>query len=330
MGKITNPSDLMETINAFRLSRVILTAYELELFSHLGTDSKTSAEIAKEIRTDARATDRLMNVLAGCGLIEKEDGKFRNTEFSRKFLVKTSPAYMGGLGHAANLWHTWTTLTEAVKKGTTLMMRDPVNDRSNDWLEPFIAQMHFRGKQQAKDIAELLDLTNVNKVLDVGGGSGAFSFAMVDKKNGLEAIVFDLPNVVPITQKYIDKEGYENKVTTLSGNYLKDPIGSGYDMTFLSAVIHSNSPDENKLLFRKCAEAMNKGGQLVVLDHIMYEDRTTPFGGALFSLNMLVGTEAGDTYTASEIEQWMTEAGFEKFESKDAIAGTGLIIGRKM
>jgi hypothetical protein len=328
MENIKKVSDLMETVNAFRLSRVILTAYELELFSHLGKEGKSAEEIAKEIRTDARATDRLMNVLVGCGLLDKGNNEFKNTELSRKYLVKTSPDYMGGLGHIADLWHTWTTMTDAVRKGSTIVIRDSINDRSKNWLEPFIAQMHHRGKQQAHEIAELLDFKNVNKVLDVGGGSGAFSFAFIDKKPGLEATVFDLPNVVPITQKYIDKEGYKKKVETLAGNYLQDPLGSGYDMTFLSAVIHSNSPGENKLLFKKCADAMNKGGQLVVLDHIMSEDRTSPFGGALFSLNMLVGTEAGDTYTVSEIKSWMAEAGFENIERKGAESGTSLIIGK--
>jgi SAM-dependent methyltransferase len=328
MAKINSPAELMETVNAFRLSRVILTAFELELFSHLGKEGKPSGEIAKEIRTDARATDRLMNVLVGCGLLEKKNNVFKNTPLSAKLMVKGSPAFMGGFGHTANLWHSWTTLTDAVRKGSTVITRDPINDRSTDWIEPFIAAMHQRGKQQATELATMLDLSAVDKILDVGGGSGAFSFAFVDKKPGLKAIVYDLPNVLLETKKYIEKEGYSGRVDTLAGDYLTNPLGSGYDICFLSAVIHSNSPNENKLLFKKCADAMNKGGQLVVLDHIMSEDRTSPFGGALFSLNMLVGTEAGDTYTESEVKSWMTEAGFGNFERKESESGTSLIIGK--
>lgn len=329
MTTINSPAELLETVNSFRLSRVILTAFELELFSHLGIEGKSSEAIAKEIKTDARATDRLMNVLVGCGLLEKKKNIFKNTPLSAKFLIKGSPAYLGGLGHTANLWHTWTTMTEAVRKGTTVVMKDPINDRSKDWLEPFIAAMHSKGRKEANEIAGLLDFTNANKVLDVGGGSGAYSFAFIDKKPALKAVIYDLPNVLPLTEKYIAGEGYKGKVETLSGNYLKDPLGKGYDMAFLSAVIHSNSPGENRLLFKKCGRALNSGGQLVVLDHIMSDDRTTPFGGALFALNMLVGTEAGDTYTESEIRLWMTNAGFGEFIRKETKSGTSLLIGKK-
>lgn len=229
MPTINKPIELMEIINGFRLSRVILTAYELELFTAIGNEWNTSKEISSKIKTDERATDRLMNVLVGCGLLEKKNGKFKNSEFSQRFLVKSSPRYLGGIGHMAHLWHSWTTMTDAVRKGTTVMMRDPLNDRSTDWIAPFIAAMHQRGKQQAKEIASLLDLKSVNKMLDVGGGSGAFSFAMVDKKPSLKAIVYDLPNVLPETKKYIDKEGYSGKVETLAGNYLNDPLGNGYE-----------------------------------------------------------------------------------------------------
>jgi len=327
MADIKKPGELMEIINGFRLSRVILTAYELELFTTIGREWKSSKNVSAKINTDERATDRLMNVLVGLGLLEKKDDKFKNSQFSQKFLVKGSPAYLGGIGHMAHLWHSWTTMTDAVQKGTTVLIRDPLNDRSCDWIEPFIAAMHQRGRQQAPEIASLLDFKNVNKVLDVGGGSGAFSFAFIDKKPDLKAIVYDLPNVLPETKKYIDNEGYAGKVETLAGNYLKDSLGNGYDMAFLSAVIHSNSPDENKLLFKKCAESMNAVGQLVVLDHIMSEDRTSPIGAAIFSLNMLVGTEAGDTYTEAEIISWMKEAGFRDFVKKDTDFGQGIIIG---
>jgi ubiquinone/menaquinone biosynthesis C-methylase UbiE len=175
----------------------------------------------------------------------------------------------------------------------------------------------------------LLKLKKVKRVIDVGGGSGAYSFVFVTARKNLKAIIFDLPNVIPITRKYIERERLSGKVDTLKGNYLIDDIGKGYDMAFLSAVIHSNSADECKHLFKKCFDALNPGGSLVVLDHVMSEDRTEPQAGAIFALNMLVGTPNGDTYTETEIKSWMKEAGFSSFKRKDTAFGTSLIIGRK-
>jgi predicted O-methyltransferase YrrM len=319
----------MEFANAFRASRVLLTAFELDIFTILESREKSSHDAAKQIGTNQRATDRLLNALAALGLLKKKNGKFSNTTVASKFLVRGKPGYMGGLAHTVNLWDSWSTMTEAVKEGTSVLGRKPVNDRGGQWLDAFITAMHMRAKQQAPVIASMLDFSGVSKVLDVGGGSGAFSFAFVNVKKDLNAVVFDLPSVIPLTRKYIESEGFSGKVDTVIGDYLKDNLGSGYDMIFLSAIIHSNSPEENKLLFKKSVNALNPNGQLVVVDYIMNDDRTEPALGALFALNMLVGTKAGDTYTESEVLSWMDETGFVNIVRKDTEFGTSLVIGRK-
>jgi ubiquinone/menaquinone biosynthesis C-methylase UbiE len=330
LDKIKDPNDIMALANAFRASRVFLTAFELDLFSVLGSESKTSEEAAVALKTDTRATDRLMNALSAIGLLEKKNGKFKNIPAAEKFLVKGKPGYMGGLGHTVHLWNNWSNMTESVKQGTAVEVKESVNDRGDNWLDSFIAAMHMRAKKQAPGIIGMIDLNGVETVLDVGGGPGTFSFAFADAKKGLKATVFDLPNVVPLTHKYIADEGFTGKVATATGDYLKDDLGNGYDLIFLSAVIHSNSADENKLLFSKCCKALNEKGQLVVLDYVMSEDRTSPAMGAMFALNMLVGTNAGDSYTESEINGWMKETGFTGFVRKDTEYETSLIIGRKV
>ncbi|MFH1000358.1 MAG: methyltransferase [Bacteroidota bacterium] len=189
--------------------------------------------------------------------------------------------------------------------------------------------MHSRAPHNARIIAPLLDFKNVKVLLDVGGGSGDFSFEFIRKNKNLKAVVFDLPNVTQITEKYIAMEGMEEIVKTVPGDYLTDEIGEGYDLAFLSAVIHSNSPDENKLLFKKCFNALNNKGQIVILDYIMDDKRTEPLMGALFALNMLVGTDKGDTYTEKEISSWMKEAGFKRIKKITTPLDTALMIGSR-
>jgi hypothetical protein len=98
---------------------------------------------------------------------------------------------------------------------------------------------------------------------------------------------------------------------------------------FLSAIIHSNSERGNRGLLRKCTDALKPEGQLVVQDFIVEEDRTGPPFTVLFALNMLVGTESGDTYTEREVREWMREAGLTGIGRKDTEFGTTLLIGRK-
>jgi SAM-dependent methyltransferase len=329
MKEINSPGEFMEMANAFRISRIILTAHELNLFSILTDGPLTSAAVAKTAGTNERATDRLMNALVPIGLLKKSGSQFSNTDFSTRFMIKGQPNFMGGLGHQVDLWRTWSTLTDAVRAGTSVAMRKPINERDNAWLESFIAAMHSRGIQQAKEIAAVLDLSQIKRVLDVGGGSGAFTFEFIRENPSITGTIFDLPNVIPLTKQYIAREGFESSVTTLEGDYLKDKFGYDYDLVFVSAIIHINSPEENVLLVNKCAEALNPGGQLVIADHIMNDDRTGPAAGAFFALNMLVGTEKGDTYTEKEIKSWLQNAKFKYIRRRDTPQGSNMIIGIK-
>ncbi len=312
---------------AFQESRILLTAHELGLFSALGTGTHTSAGIAALIGTEPRATDRLMNALCAMGLLEKEDGRFTNSEAAAQCLVRESPGYLGGLMHTVHLWDTWSTLTEAVRRGTAIP-RGGVNDRGDQWLSAFIAAMHDRASRQASAVAAQVDLSDVASVLDVGGGSGAYAMAFVRAKPGLRATVFDLPNVLPLTRSYIMREGLSDRVDTAAGDYLNDSLGKDFDLVFLSAIVHSNSPSENAELIKNCARALRKGGSVVVLDFIMDDERVTPSHGAFFALNMLVGTESGDTYTEGEVAGWMTGAGLSGISRQGTPFGTSQIIGR--
>jgi cyclopropane fatty-acyl-phospholipid synthase-like methyltransferase len=320
------PDRIMEMVTAFQRSRVLLTAYELELFTVLDNESKSSAQVAGALRTDKRATDRLMNALCALELLDKKKDRFSNTALARKFLVKHSPDFMGNLYHSVNLWDTWSTLTQAVYKGTTVIEKK-INDRGEKWLTAFIASMHNRAKKHAPKVVGKLDLSKVTRVLDIGGGSGAYAIAFVKSRPNIYAVVFDLPNVIPITRQYIEKEGLTDKIKTIVGDYTVDPLGKGYDLIFLSAIIHINSIDANMNLLKQCSEALNPGGQVVIQDFIMDEDRTIPPSGALFALNMLVSTEAGDTYTESEVTDWMTIAGFTGIKRIDTPYRTSLIYG---
>ena len=322
------PEDIRALANSFQQSRILLSAIELGLFTILDKQMLPSKEVAKKINADERATDRLMNALVALGFLRKVHGKFFNSENSSQYLVKDKPEFMGGLFHSLGLWNTWSSLTESVKAGTSAAEHKP-SPGGVDWLESFIGAMHYRGVKEAKITALMLDLSASKKMLDVGGGSGAFAMEFIKKNPSMSAVVFDLPNVIPITSRYVEQEKMNDKISYLSGDYLVDDFGGGYDLIFLSAIVHINSFEENNLLIKKCYNSLNTGGQIVIKDWVMNEDRTEPAGGAFFALNMLVGTERGDTYTETEMKNWFTNAGIKKIERKNTSFGSSLMIGYK-
>jgi 2-polyprenyl-3-methyl-5-hydroxy-6-metoxy-1,4-benzoquinol methylase len=324
------PESISSFIRQFQQIRILLTAYELDLFTSIGSYAMTSKKVAERTHADPRATDRLLNALCVLGFLDKKKNSFSNTTATKKYLVKGSPGYMSGLMHQVHLWDTWTTLTDCVREGTSVADRpESVNDRDPDYLEAFIGAMHYRARENAGEIIARIDLDKVHRVLDVGGGSGVFAMAFVRAGEDLTATVYDLPNVIPITRKYIHKEQMEGKIDTAEGDYHVDQLPAGYDIVFLSAIVHSNSHAENRQLIRKCAAALNLGGRIIIKDQVMEDSRIEPATGALFSLNMLVNTRAGDTYTEKEIRAWFDHAGIQYVETINIPGHDSMVIGRK-
>ena len=310
---------------AFMHSRVMLSAFELGIFSYLGKQEAGSSQVAEALGLDPRATDRLMNACVSLGIMSKKGGVFSNTEVAAKHLDENSPDYMGGLGHAVRLWNAWHTLSGAVKAGTSVKERD----NSSESTEAFIASMHNRGSKVADKTVQLVDLNGVERALDLGGGSGVFAMALCRARKGLKATVLDTPKVIPLTRKYVSEAGLSASVDFIEGDFTKDEYGQGYDLIMLSAIMHIYSPEENLAVIKRCAKALNPGGRAVIREFVVDQDRTSPAWPVMFALNMLVNTKGGDTYTQADMFSWMEQAGLVSLQRKDLDETSALIIGTK-
>jgi hypothetical protein len=323
-----NPNTIREFAASFQKSRILLSAFELDIFTNIEESGTSSIQIANHLNLNEHACERLLNALVSLGFITKQNQFFFNTQDSFTFLSKKGLNYLGGMMHSIHLWDTWSNLTQVVKTGKSALSTE-INDRGEDWLFPFINAMHDRGKKQAPQQLAKLDLSDIKTVLDIGGGSGAFSMEFVSKKPEIEATVFDLPNVIPITNKFIEKEGFSGRIKTYTGDYTTDALPKGFDLVFLSAIIHSNSLETNQELIKKCFGSLNENGMIVIQDWIMNNDRTQPTAGAIFAINMLVGTEAGDCFTEQEVSEMLTAAGFKNISRFEFESGLSQVIARK-
>ena len=324
-----NPNTIREFASSFQKSRILLSGFELDIFTNVDEHGTTSNQIANRLHLDEHACERLMNALVSLTFLRKQNNLFFNTPESFTFMSKKSADYLGGLMHSNHLWNAWSNLTQVVKTGNSAYPSQ-INVRGEDWLFPFINAMHDRAKKQAPQQLANIGLSGIKSVLDIGGGSGAYSMEFVTKKPEIEATVFDLPNVVPITKKFLDKEGFSDKIKTHSGNYTTDDLPGGFDLVFLSAIIHSNSLEINQDLIKKCFNALNKKGKIVIQDWIMNNERTQPVSGAIFAINMLVGTEAGDCFTEEEVTGMLVAAGFSNISRIEFETGLSQMIAQKI
>lgn len=322
-----NPNQIRQLANSFQTASVLLTAFDLEIFTVLDKKILRPEEIASICKTDLRATDRLLNALVGLGFVKKIHGKFYNSESASKYLVKNKPDFMSSLYHSIGLWNNWSYLKDAVINGKRIQQNK--NNENPEWLESFIEAMHYRARKEAPIISLMLDLSNTKKMLDVGAGSGAFSMAFIDQQPFINAVLFDLPGVIKLAKKYVDSFHSKEKIDFIQGDYLNDDFGKDYDLILLSAIVHINSFDDNMRLIKKCYDSLNLGGQIIIKDWVMNESRTEPEAGALFALNMLVSTDCGDTFTESEIRSWFINAGIQKIDFKNTSFGNSIIVANK-
>ena len=124
----------------------------------------------------------------------------------------------------------------------------------------------------------------------MGGGPGTYTIAFLRAVPGMTATLFDLPDVIQMARERLESEGMIDRVTLIPGSYDDDELPQGHDLALLSAIIHSNSLDGNLELYRKVFRALKPGGRILIRDHVMEPDRTRPRDGAVFAINMLVGT----------------------------------------
>jgi SAM-dependent methyltransferase len=321
---------LMQMANGFRQSILLLNANRLGVFDSLAKKALTAAQLAAQKGWDVRATGLFLNALTGMGLLIKSDGLFSNSDLAAKLLVAGSPFYQGDiLRHNQNLLeYRWIRVTEVLQSGRPVGA--PVTAQSEERLHDFIAAMANSAQLTAESLWREVDLSGNKHLLDLGGGPGSYAFEACRQFPKLEAVVFDLPEVESIFLEFQAKSETGKRVTYHAGDYLNDLLPGGFGAVLLSNIIHSLGEDENLLLLSKIREALRPGGIVIVKDFFVSADGTQPLWTALFAVNMLLGTESGNTYSRDGVETWLGQTGFEVARYFDLTDQTGVLIGKKL
>ncbi len=307
---IQNGEQLLAMMRGFQVSSVLAAAADLDVFNHLAATPRTASEVATRLACDLRATTILLDALTGIGLLLKSGDRYELVPAVAPLVVDDSPHSVAAmLRHQANCLRRWSRLPWVVQSGRpaepAASVRGPEADQAS-----FIGAMHDVANAVAEPLIREINPGGFRCVLDVGGGSGTWTLAWLHAEPGTRAILFDLPAVIPLARQRLTACGVADRVDLVAGDFYRDPLPRGADLVWLSAIIHQNSPDENVALYRRVAEALEPGGQVLIRDLVMDDSHTTPVAGALFAVNMLVATPGGGTYTLAEIGADLQSAGF--------------------
>jgi hypothetical protein len=326
-------SDLTRLASGHVEARIVQVAVEFGVFDCIADRSLDATAVATSLIADRRATELLLNSLTGLGLLVKTGDRFSLSSISAKYLVKSSPQYLGGMIlFDASLWSCWERLGEAVRSGRPVRPADMYQDDPKE-TERFINAMDslVKARGDAEILASILDWSDVTQWLDVGSGPATYPIFLCRKYPKLRATVFDLPATLEITRRYVREAGLEDRIELISGDYRSDVIPGRYQLVFLSNIIHGEGYEENQRLMAKLSSNLEVGGRIVIKDHILDATRAHPPVGAIFSLLMLLTTRAGRCYTFDEVESWLANAGLGKIEQikLPPPLTSSLVIGKK-
>jgi SAM-dependent methyltransferase len=263
-------------------------------------------EVAEQLEMNPRAVYALLSALAELGVLAKDDNRYRLVEEHRgPLLDRSNPDYAGGLVvHRFELIRKWGRMPEILKSGSPIEEDEPAPGPEGK--ETFIYSMRRLARPGVRAVADLLlsRLPQNPHILDVGGGPGTYAEAF--REGGAQVTVFDLPEVVVLMKEHLDAAG----ISAVGGDFNEGLPEGPFEAAYLGSVSHIYGPEENLALIERVADSLAPGGLIAIRDFI----RGLSTGAALFGVNMVVNTEAGNTYTEEEYREWLSAAGFEGIE----------------
>ena len=321
-----DPSHVMQTATAFWGSKVLLTAVELDLFTALGEEKLSAAQLGQALRLHPRGTYDFFDALVALRFLDREgdgpEGRYKNTPQTAAFLNKKSACYIGGWPEMLNsrLFGFWNDL------GTALRTGKPQNETKYGG-KPIFEELYadqaalgqfldaMTGLQAANFdmLAEKFDFARYKTVSDVGGALALLSRILGAHHAHLSFTSFDLPPVVPLARKRIRAAGMEARITAVGGDFFKDDLPKA-DVVTMGNILHDWNLEKKKVLIRKAYAALPSGGAFIVIENLIDDARRENVFGLLTSLNILI--ELGDAfdYTGADFRGWCSETGFTRFQ----------------
>jgi len=305
-----NAPELLRISGSYWTCCAVQAAVQLDLFTALADGPRTEEQLSASLSCDLRALHMLITSLVALEFLERKGETVIASPSALMYLAKTSPEYVGFIiRHHAHIMPAWTGLAESVRSGRPNRGKSPVHTEDETEREAFLMGMFNVARQQAETIANTLDLAGCLRFIDVGGGPGTYAVYFCLRNPGLRAIIFDLPASERFARKVVERYGLTDRIEFVGGDFLRDELPKGQDVAWLSQVLHGERPEQAALLIKNAAACLHPGGRLCIQEFVIDNDHTGPVHPALFSLNMLVGTDGGQAYTMDEICLMLKDAG---------------------
>lgn len=324
-----------DTINKLRFAAdgafAMLAGMQLDVFTPLADGPKTADQIGEAIGVRPDRLRLLLYALAAARLLDTKDGFFENTPEAARFLVRGNPDYLFGMDSSwANQWRAKLGTAESIRTGVPQAKLD-FSKSAPEKLEEFLRMLNGQAAPTARELTTLHDFSSIKTLVDVGGGAAGLSIALTQACPQIRATVVELPLVASIARKVVDEEGVGNRVRVMTADVVHDPLPGSYDAAVLRNLLQVLSPEDAQKVLMNTSGAMNAGGTLYIVGHILDNARTSPPDAVGFNLLFINQFDEGECYTEEEHRAWLMKAGFVNINRANALltGGRGVITARK-
>lgn len=336
MGDQPVPDEIIDLSFAFFGSKALLSAAELGLFTELAHGPLDADALRQRLGLHPRSSLDFFDALVALGMLEREDGRYRNTAATDLYLDRAKPSYVGAWLEMTNdrLYPFFGALTEGLRTGQPqneakggddffgVLYQDPAR------LRQFASSMTGVSMGTARALACTFPWAKYRTFLDVGTAQGNLPVQLALAHDHLTGGGFDLPALGPIFADYVAAFGLSDRLRFFAGDFFVDPLPAA-DVLIMGNILGDWSLEERKVLLGRAYEALPAGGALIVYDQLIDDDRRERATNLLLSLLMLIETPGGGTYTGADGQSWMAAAGFKQTRVEHLAGPDWMVVGFK-
>ena len=318
---LTDVRDISRIAYGFMGSKALFAALNIDLFGHLGASSKTLERLVEETGVAANRLGTLLAALTAIGLLAREGNTYRNAPASERYLVRGAPAYFGDYYRFQidrQIYPALEHLDAGIAGDTQHLAFDSLAGLTGDPEEAdaFTRAQHAGSMGPAVMLARTFDLGGARRMLDVGGGSGAFSIALCQRNPELRATVLDFPNVIDVAERFVTEAQLGHRIDYIRADAVHGPWPSGQDVILMSYLLSAVAESSFPLLLTKAWEALRPGGRLLIHDFMLDDDETGPALAALWFLQYLWGRIDGISFSAATLAEQLRGHGYENISDQ--------------
>jgi hypothetical protein len=334
MNEHPTPGNILQVGLGFWPSKILLSAVEMELFTDLAKGPQSLESLQGRHGLHPRSARDFLDALVALGFLRRSVGQYSNTPETDAFLDKRKTSYIGGILEMANLrlYSHWNHLTEALRTGLPqnearggepvfeALYADPAR------LKSFLAAMTGISHGANMAIASKFPWARYKTFADAGAAQGDLAVQIALANPHLSGIGFDLAEVAPIFEEYVQINGVADRVRFVAGSFFEQPLPRA-DVILMGHILHDWGLGDKRMLIRKAYDAVPEGGALIAYESIIDDDRSQNAFGLMMSVNMLIETPAGFDYTGADCQGWMKEAGFRETRVEHLLGPDSMVIG---